>query len=509
MKKIIVALSASLSSYIIAQTEGDNLFNTPVIHTVKIFFTQPNWYDSLIYYKPLDIKMKGDVEIDGTYIPNVGIQFKGNSSFNNPSQKKSWKIDFNEFVSGQKYDGLKVINLNNGFKDPTFLREKLALDFCNRNGIPAPRCTYANVYVNNQLWGFYMLVEQVNTTFLKRWFNENNGNLFKGDPQGTLQWYGSNPSSYYTKYELKTNETINDWTDLVHLIDIINNKPSSQFYDSLESIMTTSLTIKSWAFNILFANLDSYQGSGHNYYIYHDLFYNKFGWITWDVNEAFGNFNQGMSISQLENLDIFYIPSPSNNRPLTYKMLQNNTYKQQYIQELCNFLSGDFDTSYLYHQIDSLVPIIRPYVYADTKKFYTNTDFENNINNNLSTGGNPPFNIPGLKSFILNRRNIVQSQLAANGCLLNINEQLSDNLFAVFPVPADEYFTIYSPDTKSNTNIIVEINDITGKTIYKNSIKSFQNLKITTKNWNSGIYFIFVKTSDNILLDTHKILIAH
>lgn len=80
MKKIIIALSASLSPYIIAQTEGDNLFNSPVIHTVKIFFTQPNWYDSLIYYKPLDIKMKGDVEIDGTYIPNVGIQFKGNSS---------------------------------------------------------------------------------------------------------------------------------------------------------------------------------------------------------------------------------------------------------------------------------------------------------------------------------------------------------------------------------------------------------------------------------------------
>jgi spore coat protein CotH len=96
-------------------------------------------------------------------------------------------------VSGQKYDGLKAINLNNGFKDPTFMREKLMLDFCQRNVIPAPRCTYANIYVNDTLWGFYTLVEQVNTTFLKRWFPENNGNLFKGDPNGTLQWFGSAP----------------------------------------------------------------------------------------------------------------------------------------------------------------------------------------------------------------------------------------------------------------------------------------------------------------------------
>lgn len=362
--------------------------------------------------------------------------------------------------------------------------------------------------MNNQLWGFYTLVEQVNTTFLKRWFNENNGNLFKGDPNGTLQWYGSSPTNYYSKYELKTNETANDWTDLVHLIDIINNKPASQFYDSLESIMTTSLTIKAWAFDILFSNLDSYRGSGHNYYIYHDLFNNKFGWIEWDVNEAFGNFNQGMSITQLENLDIFYIPSPSNNRPLTYKMLQNNTYKQQYIQELCNFLSGDFDTSYLYRQIDSLVTIIRPYVYADTKKFYSNTDFENNINNNFSAGGNPPFNIPGLKSFILNRRNSVVSQLAANGCLLEINEYTSDNMFDVFPIPADEYIRI-SYSGKTFIPINIEIVDIMGKTVYESSIPFFQEIQINTKEWNDAVYFVLIKTSDNLLLTTRKIILAH
>ncbi len=304
MKKLILVVGVLFQS-IFAQNPGDNLFLSPTIHTVKIYFSQPGWYDSLIAYKPLDIKMLGNVEIDGYHIDSVGIQFKGNSSFNVPAKKKSWKIDFNEFVSGQKFDGVKAINLNNGFKDPTFLREKVALDFCQKNGIPAPRCSYANVYVNDTLWGFYTMVEQVDKTFLKNWFGENNGNLFKGDPQGSLQWYGSSPTSYYSKYELKTNETINDWNDLVHLINVINNTPTAQFYDSLESTLNTTNAIKAWAFDILFANLDSYRGSGHNYYVYHNLLTNKFEWIGWDVNEAFGNFNMGMNVSQLENYEYF------------------------------------------------------------------------------------------------------------------------------------------------------------------------------------------------------------
>ena len=55
--------------------------------------------------------------------------------------------------AGDGEEGLKKFNLNNGFKDPTFLREKMTLDFCRRHGITAPRCTYANLYRNDTLWG--------------------------------------------------------------------------------------------------------------------------------------------------------------------------------------------------------------------------------------------------------------------------------------------------------------------------------------------------------------------
>ena len=480
-----------------AQNAGDIVFNSAQIHTVKFYFSQANWYDSLTAYMPLDKKMLGAVEIDGTYINSVGVQFKGNSSYNNPSKKKSWKIDFNEFVNGQKYDGLKAIHLNNGFKDPTMMREKLMLDFCQRNGLPAPRCTYTNVYVNDTLWGFYTLVEQVNNTFLKRWFPENNGNLFKGDPSGTLQWLGSAPANYYNSYELKTNKTQNDWTDLLHLIDKINNTPSGNFYDSVESVLHTTPAIRAWAANILFANLDSYQGTGHNYYIYHDSINNKFGWITWDVNEAFGNFNLGMSISQLENLSIFYIPSPSANRPLEDKMLLNNTYKSSYIGEVCNFVANDFDTTILYPMIDSLANAIRSYVYADTNKFFPNQAFEDNINFNIG-----PF--PGLKSFLANRRASVITELENNGCFMGTNEyQVSDSNLQLYPNPSTGKFNFVIAGGAKQSQI--EIYNVLGECIYKSLILNPQSL-IDISAQPKGIYFYRV-TNEQPLIGNGKIVI--
>jgi len=159
------------------------------------------------------------------------------------------------------------------------------------------------------------------------------------------------------------------------MIDKINNTSSQSFFDSLEAIMSTPTFLKYWALNILFANLDSYNGSGHNYYVYHDPDLDKFYFITWDVNEAFGCFNQNMSISQLENLSISYVP---NSRPLVQKMQADPFYFNQYKLTLCDYILQDFNSSFYDPVIDSISDVIRSSVYADNKKFFTNQQFEDN-----------------------------------------------------------------------------------------------------------------------------------
>ena len=471
-----------------SQNPGDSIFNSPQIHTVKLYFNQPNWWDSLLAYYPLDQKLLASMEFDGIWFDSVGAQFKGNSSYNNMSKKKPFKIDMNEYVSGQSIDGLKKFNLNNGFKDPTFLREKMTLDFCRRHGISSPRCTYANLYLNDSLWGLYTFIEQIDKTFLGSNFSDNDGNLFKGDPMGSLQWYGPMDTSYFHRYELKTNDSLNDWSDLVHLIDKINNTPPQSFYDSMEAVMFTSSFIKYWAMNILFANLDSYNGSGHNYYLYNDPDFEQFFFIAWDVNEAFGCFTQGMSISQLENLSISYLP---NGRPLVQKMLADPSFFNQYKVTLCEYILEDFNSAFLDPVIDSISDVIRSSVYADPKKFYTNQQFEDN--RTISTGG-----APGLKPFISNRVGSISSQLYSL-CFTSTGEIENNKSAFVYPDPANEYATIVNGSMPVQS---LEIYNIVGKKIFfleNNDTMSRTELKLNVSDWSPGIYLYTIHKGSNTI----------
>ncbi len=479
-------------------SDGDSIFFSPDIHIVNITFWQPNYWDSLVANYPLDVLMAGNVNFDGTQYDSCGLQLKGNSSYNSyPGVKKSIKIAFDEYWTSQKCDGLKTLNLNNGFKDPTMLREKIDLDFLYEHNIPAPRATFAKVYINGTYWGFYSLVEQVNKTFLNDRFGNKNGNLFKGDPNGTLQWVGPMDTSYYHKYELHTNETINDWSDLVHLIDKVNNTPSANFYDTLETLLNTDANIQAWAANILFSNLDSYQGSGHNYYIYHNTSTGKFEWITWDVNEAFGNFNLGMNINQIENLDLFYIPNPQNARPLTQKMQQNATYRQQYSDAICLFIQNDFSNAELDPKIDSLANRIRNDYYADPNKMFSNTQFETNLTNNQG-------NSPGLKSFIQTRRTFLINQLASLGCATGIADFPSSRPgLTIYPNPLSNGSTLTISASEGSR---IEIFDYLGSIVFKTLVPSDGSISINSKTIAQGIYMIRVSLNGEII-GSHKLVV--
>ena len=121
--------------------EADAFFDDSFVHEIHITFADPDWYDTLYASHandPDDPYIPAAVECDGVAFDPVGVRFKGNSSFGIPGVKKSFKIDFNEYDDDTTFVGLKKLNLNNGFKDPTMMRAKLFLDFAGAF-VPAVR----------------------------------------------------------------------------------------------------------------------------------------------------------------------------------------------------------------------------------------------------------------------------------------------------------------------------------------------------------------------------------
>lgn len=497
MKKRLLILFALISTFSMRAADGDSIWGVNFIHDIYFNFTQNPYWDTLLANYSADRYTSCEMIFDGTVLPSTGVRFKGNSSYNVPGQKKSFKVDLNEFVAGQDYDGIKKFNLNNLFKDPTFIREKLTLDYMRRHNIHAPRCTYARVYLNNVYWGLYTLVEDVNSKFLSQHYNNNNGNLFKGDPTGDLKWFGNTVSSYTAKYELDQTST-NDWTDLIELIDSINNATTATYYSSVESVMFGQDAISNMVINNMFVNLDSYCGSGHNYYIYHDSLQGAFRWIPWDVNETFGTFTMGMTPTQLKNLTFDYINQP-NNRPFAVKFMADPTYRQIYISTYC-YLMQDFTNAYLDPYIDSVANVIRTDVYADPNKFYTNQEFENNLTSDITIAGPPNGQtILGLKDFITARRSSLITQLSAFGCWLsdeNNTAMTFTESFSVFPNPAHNIINFAIPSTWENSMCTVKVIDLSGRTVLSSSLlyaTGTQSLEIDLLS--EGAYFLFLSNT--------------
>ncbi len=285
------------------------VYDIDKINEFTITFTAANWAtleadrqknEALPPNQRDFINVTCTVVFNGETWKDVALRYKGNSSFNIPGVKTSFKLDLNEFGVDQTIHGIKKFNFNNGFKDPTMLRECLSLEMYRNAGVVAPRCAYARINYDrgdgqgSQYWGLFTNIEQVDKTFLEDRFTAafDGGNLYKPDgPGADLSMFSQ------TTYEKKTNETAADYTDIIALIDSLKmlNDPAS-IKANLEPVLNVDSFIRFLAINNILTSWDSYAGTGHNYYLYNNP-KNKdttgkpyWEYIVWDANEAFGNF---------------------------------------------------------------------------------------------------------------------------------------------------------------------------------------------------------------------------
>jgi hypothetical protein len=403
---------------------GKSFFEKDSIHVIKINFIQCNYWDSLTFYRVLSDSlhfstyMQATVMVDGKLYYSSGVRFKGESSYEfYPGKKKPFRIKFNKYVKGQDMDGIEEINLNNNFKDPTMIREKMYLDMLNANGLPAPRATYAKVYLNEKYWGLYLVTENIDQVFLDTRFNDSRGNLFQGEPLATFSYVGNEQIKYNNKWILKTNNKKNDWSDLIKLLKLINdsNITSEDFVRKIESSMNLDKCLRAWAINNLIGNIDAYNMFyPHNFFLYHDSITFKWHWISLDGNYSFAAWNPVMSLPSLLKMSVLVPDSApfKEARPLLDKTLRTNqTIRKRYLAIVNDLIRDEFDPVKINAKIDSLAMRIRIAVYADVNKMYSNKDFDTNINSTIGDPLDPGNFIPGLKSFLADRRKNIEVEL--------------------------------------------------------------------------------------------------
>ena len=487
-----------------AQSPGDELFNENQVLTVDLQFTQPGFWDSLVANYATETYMKVSVTLTGntgdTTFSEIGIRLKGNSSYGHPGEKKSFKLDFNRYIDSFEYDGLKKLNFNNCFKDPTFMREKIFYDICKTENINAPRINYANVYMNDTFWGFYTVVEQVDDEFLKTHFDDKSENLFKaGDAFGMggptdeadLKFYGTDQADYDGKYTLENNTDENNWSDLISLLDFINNSSDEVFASDLALHFNVEQIMKSLVLSNLYANLDSYLNSARNYYIYNKDSTGVWEWINWDCNEAFGSYPAGGAVTNMTELDPHYFGL---NRPLLERIVTVADTKTIYDNYYCNLRAAYFTDSYIETQTNLLYSLIQTHVYADDNKMYTNANFDANIESNITAGGGPGGGtIYGLKSFVSERNSWLEGAIDCSAVINEITE-ITGYEIQIYPNPVKDI--LYFEFNETIVQPVITILNIQGAEISEIQI---QNNTLNLSELPPGMYIFKMEVDGEVV----------
>lgn len=268
-----------------------SLYDPAVLRTIFIQFENDNWEKEMAAFKNTDVEMPARIIVDGKSYSDVGVHFRGMSSFMmvGEGRKRSLNLSFDFKNKDQNLHGYRTLELLNSHEDPSFLRTVLSYQI-EREYVPAPKANFVRVVINGESWGVYANTQAFNKDFVRDWYGTTKGARWKapGSPQGraSLKYLGDNVEKYKGIYDLKSKEDAKAWADLIRLCKVLTETPADQLEAALSPILDIDGALKFLALENALINNDGYWIRTSDYSIYQDT-KGVFHILPHDSNETF------------------------------------------------------------------------------------------------------------------------------------------------------------------------------------------------------------------------------
>lgn len=272
-------------------------YDQGTLRTIFFDFSDANWEKELMAFKGSDVEVPATMVVDGQSYKDVGIRFRGSSSFMMVPEGLKHSIDVSVDFTDKKaaVGGYRSLNLLNSHEDPSFLRSVLFLDAA-REYVPAAAANLVRVVINGESWGIYANVEQVNKDFITRAFKTEGGARWKvpGSPggRGGLEYSGEDAAAYKRVFEIKTKDDPKSWASLINLTKVLNQTPPDRLEAALAPILDIDGALKFLALDNVLVNNDGYWVRASDYNLYLDP-KGVFHVFPHDTNETFATSGGG------------------------------------------------------------------------------------------------------------------------------------------------------------------------------------------------------------------------
>lgn len=318
-----------------AGIRGTRVFDPDVLHEVIITVAQA---DLNTLENDQDVRVPCTITVDGETVADAGIRKKGQTSLRPLTGKPGFTIKMNEFVPGQKLDGMKRLTLDNAVQDPSLLTGHISYEVYRRAGLPAPRTAHATVRFNGEDKGLYVLEEPTNGDYLEEHFGDGSGNLYEGP------WdFQKGAATADLKDEVSE---MRSRADLVAFTDVVMNTPTAQLENALAGHVDVDQFLTNYAVEQVAVLWDNYSVVAWNYYWYH-VPNGRFVMLTHGVNWPYWH-------ADYDPFDLNQNPWNTNDPPgrLCVRLREIPSVDARYREELKRVTRDAFDVALLTARIN-------------------------------------------------------------------------------------------------------------------------------------------------------------
>jgi hypothetical protein len=383
--------------------ETDALYDPTAIRTIFVELDEENWEAELEAFYNTDVHLIGTVQVDGVTYADVGVRFRGNSSFSMVAAglKRPLRLKLDLVVDDQDLLGYRTLNLINGANDPSSLRT-VVYSMIAQDYIAVPKVGLVRLVVNGESWGIYQDQQQYNKDFLADYFDDTGGVRWKvsGSPngQGGMLYLGDDPDTYRSIYEIDNKDKPESWAALIDLFRTLNETPTEDLVTALDPILDIDGVLRFFALEVALSNSDGFYTRASDYYIYLDES-GKFHVMPHDFNEALGAGDRGPgnrgggSATTLDPL----VNANDASKPLRTRLLEVPELRERYLAYVRDIAETWLDWDTLGPIVTELHESIDADFATDTRALFTYEQFQASVE--------------GLKDYVEARRAYLLSAL--------------------------------------------------------------------------------------------------
>jgi spore coat protein CotH len=315
---------------------------------ISIACNQEEFNHAYLNYEQ-NILLSCTVVYKGKTYKGVKMRVRGDTSREKP--KKSLKLKFPK--NALFLDSLEAINLNAEYSDKSLIRQKLSSDMFAHVGLPCFQSQFVQVNMNNQFFGLYLKVENIDDHFAKRVNLNSKSNLYKATKDGACL---SEFDDVHVKWEKKAGKD-SSFFDLEQLITRINETPTENFRQFLEKHFEYKKLIKVLAMNMFIANGSTYY---HNYYMYHNTKGNgKWQMLPWDMDKTLSYYSWKPYLYHETSSDW------ESDNPLVEKAILNADVKKDLVKAI-EYLGTMFTDEWVRARVSYYSEMLEPFVLQDS-----------------------------------------------------------------------------------------------------------------------------------------------